>query len=289
MDLAHRSAGRRGHPPEAARAHDAPAVADQDQLRAVGRPRGRDVVVPRAVVIARQVALPVLGETHGRAALRRHHEHVPPPLVLRGDERDAGAVRRPPRLEVHRAVARQRGARPVRGIQQAQLHGIVVVARVHDVPAVGRPVRLMVVSRARRELLRLVAIHALPPERPPHGIDDLGAVGGPGDGARPARHLRHVHLAPVIGMRDEDLLERQLAPRGAALGRAGRGDEEGDRRDDRREGPAHGADITPGSEAASTPRRRDPPGIDDDVLDAPALPGVRDVHAAVARLDHRRV
>src|SRR5712691_6465761 len=33
----------------------------------------------------------------------------------------------------------------------------------------------------------------------------------------------------------------------------------------------------------------DPRRVDDDVLDALPFPGVRDVHEAVARLDHRRV
>ena len=49
------------HPPESARAVDVASVRDEDDLFAIGRPGRRDVVVPFAVVVARQLAVVVLG------------------------------------------------------------------------------------------------------------------------------------------------------------------------------------------------------------------------------------
>src|SRR2546426_6222609 len=49
-----------------------------------------------------------------------------------------------------------------------------------------------------RQLLRDARADSLPPERALHRIDQLGSVGRPRDGARTARHLGDVHLAPVV-------------------------------------------------------------------------------------------
>src|SRR4029077_13664062 len=61
-DLAHLGAGLGLHPEEPARAPDMAAVRHEDDLLSVGRPGWGDVVIVRAVVVARQAALVVLGQ-----------------------------------------------------------------------------------------------------------------------------------------------------------------------------------------------------------------------------------
>src|SRR6266516_2573177 len=60
--LARRGAGARLHPPKSSGAVKMPAVRDENELLAVRRPRRRDVVIPLAVVIARYLAVVVVGE-----------------------------------------------------------------------------------------------------------------------------------------------------------------------------------------------------------------------------------
>ena len=114
----------------------------------------------------------------------------------------------------------QRGVLAGREVEQPQLHRVVPVGRVDDAPAVGRPVGLMVVSRAGGELARLVAAEPLAPQPPLHGVDQLRPVRRPARGGGPARHLGDVHLAPVVGVGDADLLQHALALR--RRGRYGR-------------------------------------------------------------------
>ena len=217
----HASRARR-HAPEPARAVDVPAIRDADDLAAVRRPRGRQVVVPAAVVVARQAAVVVVGDPLHRAGLgpaRREREDVPAPVVARGDERDAGAVRGPARLEVHGPIRRERPRRTAREIEQLQLDGVLDVGRVDDESPVGRPIGLVVVPGPRGELLRHARSQPLPPQRPLHGVDQLAPVRRPGGGAGPARDLGDVHLTPVVGVGHVHLLQDRLALRRGGDGR----------------------------------------------------------------------
>ncbi len=173
-------------------------------------------MIPHAVVVARQPAVVVLRESRDgpfrrRAARQRDREDVPPPVVGRRHERDARAVGRPARLDVDGGVGRDglHGLR--RQIQQLQLDRVVHVPGEDDEPSIGGPVGLVVVSLARGQLLCDARADPLPPQRALHRVDQLGPVGRPRDGARTARHLRDVHLAPVVGMRHADLLQDRLA------------------------------------------------------------------------------
>ena len=212
-DLAQRRTGGRRHAPEAAAAVDMPAIGDEDQLPPVGRPGGRQIVIPRAVVIARQLAVVVLcepGGFAGRAAIHRRREYVPAAVIRGGDECDAVAVGRPARLHVHRAVGRDGPHRARRQVQQVQLDGVFRVAGEDDETSVRRPVGLIVVPGVPGDLDRHARADLLAPQRALHRVDQIAPVGRPRDRAGTARHLRHVHLAPVVGVRHGDLLEHGL-------------------------------------------------------------------------------
>src|SRR5205823_1226899 len=220
-DLPQRRSRRRGHAPEPAAAVDMPAIRNEDQLFPVGRPGGREIVVPSAVVIARQLAVVVLGEP-GRVARRaagdRQREDVPASVVRGGDEGDATAVGRPARLDVHRPVGGHGPHRAGRQIEQLQLDRVVRISGEHDEASVRRPIGLIVVAGVARDLDGHAGADLLAPERALHGIDHIPPVGRPGDRAGTARYLRYVHLAPVIRVWHDHLLQHRLTLSGGDPG-----------------------------------------------------------------------
>ena len=193
---------------------------------------GREVVVEAAVVVAGQAAVLVLRDPHRRPAQSKagrsgrvgDHvggEDVPAAFVRGGDEGETPPVRRPARVDVHGAV-RDEGRGGARlDVEDAQLHGVGAVRHVRHMTSVRRPVGLMVVAGTIRELPRLVGPQPLPPEGALHRVDELRAVGRPGGGAGPRRHLGHVHLAPIIRMGNADLLQDGLAHGRRGSGPAG--------------------------------------------------------------------
>jgi hypothetical protein len=219
----------RASPPEPPGAPDPAVVADVEELLAVRRPGGREVVVVLAVVVARQPAVLVLADPlrgTGRAAVsERHDEEVKAALVRGRDEGETRAVGREPRLEVHLAAFRERKGLAGLEIEAAQLHRVAVVGREDDEAAVGRPVRLEVVTGAVRELHRRRRSEGDAPERALHREDELAPVTREGRGARPARELGKVHLTVVVAVRDLDLLEHRLAQGGPGGRRRGPGRE----------------------------------------------------------------
>ena len=115
-------------------------------------------MVVDAVVVAREPAVAILGDPRQaveRAIAHPGGEDVPASLERRGDERDARAVRRPPRIDVDRAIRQERARLAGRQVEQSQLDGLAVVRRVDDEASVGGPVGLVVVSWTARELPRL--------------------------------------------------------------------------------------------------------------------------------------
>src|SRR6185503_11917033 len=75
-----------GHPPDPARAPHVPAIRDECQLAAVGTPRWREIVIPGAVVIARQAAVVILRDADRSAnpsVVHRGDEDVPAAFVRR--------------------------------------------------------------------------------------------------------------------------------------------------------------------------------------------------------------
>src|SRR5678815_5592640 len=92
------------------------------------------------------------------------------------------------------------------------------MTREHDEVSVRRPVRLIVVAWAVRELDGELSADLLPPQRAGHAVDERLAVRRPRDARRPARQLRQVHLAVVVGVRQVDLLQYRLALRAGGSG-----------------------------------------------------------------------
>src|SRR5581483_11322436 len=137
--------------PDAAGAVDVASVRDPQQLFAIWRPGWREIVVVYAVVVAWESAVMVFRDAVD--AVGAPHENVKAPLVLRRDERDRLAVGRPAWLDVYRAVRRQGFRLTGREIERPQLLRVAAVRRVHDRPAIGRPVRLKVIARLRCQLL----------------------------------------------------------------------------------------------------------------------------------------
>ena len=211
----HRSARPRLHPPEVARAPDVAAVGNQDELLAVGRPGGREVLVELRVVIARELAVHVFRDSSplaaGPPARNRQHEHVEPSLEGGRDVSDPRAVRRPPRVQIDGSVGDECAGGPVGKIQDPQLQRVVAVGRIEDLFSVRRPVGLRVVTRSVGQLHRFVRAEFLPPQRALHRIHELRSVRRPRLRARSARDLREVHLPVVIGVRLVDLLQDRLA------------------------------------------------------------------------------
>src|SRR5207249_7860990 len=99
--LSGRGAWFGAHPPEASRTVDVAAVGNEEQLRSVGRPGGREKVIPAAVVVTRQMAVTVRREPRdlrGAPCGERGEKDVPAALERRRDERDPLSVRGPARL-----------------------------------------------------------------------------------------------------------------------------------------------------------------------------------------------
>ena len=172
--------GARRHPPESARAPDVAPVGEEDQLAAVRRPGGREILVHRVVVVAREPALVVLAdplESPGRAvAVTVGGEHVPAALdsgrvnairLPSGDQRGSRLTAPSRRSAVDAPVAdRAGGARWRRpGTRRTRS------------AARRRPVRLVVVARPSVSWPRLRAPEPLAPERALHRIDQLAPSG----------------------------------------------------------------------------------------------------------------
>ena len=136
---------------------------------------------------------------------------VEAPVVDGGHEEQTSSVGREARLDVDCAVLRDRPRLAALGLQKPELDGVVAVRGVGDETAVGRPVRLIIITGAIGDLQRHRRSEALPPQGPLHRVDDLGPVGRPGDRAGPRGRLGQVHLAVVIMMRQLDLLQDDLA------------------------------------------------------------------------------
>src|SRR5207247_5437413 len=102
-------------PPEPSRAPDMTAIGDEDDLPAVRRPAGRQVVIERTVVVAGQIALVIFGQTlrlSGRAGrVELDGVDVEAPLVDGRDEHQTPAIGREARLDVDRPVAGDRTRR----------------------------------------------------------------------------------------------------------------------------------------------------------------------------------
>src|SRR5205814_8886706 len=86
VQLTHRRARPGVHAPQAARTIDMAAVGYEDQLASVGRPGGGQVMIPDAVVVARQPAVAVLRDTRDgidASVAKAGDEHVPALVVRR--------------------------------------------------------------------------------------------------------------------------------------------------------------------------------------------------------------
>ena len=196
---------------------------------------GREVLVELRVVVARQAAVPVLGDADGLARRRAVG-------AGRRARRRGTAPRRPSRRTPPASRRATSGASrftaplatrarevPSRSVEHPQLQRVVAVGRVEDAASVRRPVRLRVVARSVGELDGVAGADPLAPERALHRVDELLPVGGPRRIARAACNLRQVHLSVVVGVRLVDLLEDR-----EALGEGGgRGEESGDQSDQR--------------------------------------------------------
>jgi hypothetical protein len=168
------------HAPETTGAPDVSAIRNEDQLSSIARPAGGEVLIVGPVVVARQRAEPVLGDTYDSVEsgvpLERGDEDVPPALERRGDESQPAAIWRPAWLHVDGAIRQQRTCVTGREIQELQLHRISDVPHKRYVASIGRPIRLVCVPRPRRQLVGFPAAHLLAPQRTLHGVDELGAV-----------------------------------------------------------------------------------------------------------------
>ena len=201
------------HPPESARAIQMVAIGNEQDIAAVARPDRIDLVVERAVVIARQIAAMLAREPREvaeRAAVEIRGEHVKMPVVERRDEHDPPAVGREARFDVHRAVAGERPGGAALQVKAPQLHRVRPIGAVDHPASVGRPIRLVVIGPGR-ELPGGCAVEALAPQRAGHGIDQLLGIRRPGEAARTTGQLRQVHLAEIVGVRQIDLPEHRQA------------------------------------------------------------------------------
>ena len=224
-DLPHGAAGAGFQAPDTSASPDLSPVRDQHERRAVGRPGGREVVIEGVVVVPGQTGGGVGADAHRRihrsAIADAQQKDMPAALVRGGYEGDPASVGGPPRIEMHRPVLDQRPGLAGRELQHAQLERIVTIRGIRNESTVGRPVGLVVVPGAIRELEGLRAADPLPPERALHRVHQLLPVGRPGRRGRAAGNLREVHLPVVVVVWDADLLED-----GLALGVAGGRQEE---------------------------------------------------------------
>jgi hypothetical protein len=89
---------------------------------------------------------------------------TPAAVERRRHEGDALAIGRPSRLEVDPAVGEERPRRAALEVEHAEIDRLAIVRREHHIPAVGRPVRLIVVAPSGGELARLGRAESLAPE-----------------------------------------------------------------------------------------------------------------------------
>ena len=207
VQLLGRSCRHRRALPEAAGAVDAAAVGDVDDRLAVARPGRVDLVVVRAVVVARQVALVLAGDAHHLAEAgggQGAREDVEALVEAGGDEHQLPAVRGEARLDIDGAAAGQLRALAAGKLQPPQLDGVVLVGGVDDRAPVGRPVRLVVVSWPVGQLHRHGGVQSLAPQRAARRVHQLLRVRRPAEAAGTCRQLRQVHLVVVVGVRGID-------------------------------------------------------------------------------------
>ena len=203
--------------PDVATAPGKTAVAHEVQRLPIRAPRRIYHMIEGRVVIAPQRLFLVLDEeTFGReqpglAALREIQGEAP--VLARGHEHDALAVGRVARLHGRGVIAGQEALAAALQVEFDQLQRVVILSRENHMAPVGRHIGLVVVSRTRGELPRGVAVQLLQPQRAGHAVDNRLAVGREIRRRRPAGQLRHVELAPVVGMRQRDALQHRLTRR----------------------------------------------------------------------------
>ena len=122
-------------------------------------------------------------------------------------------VRRQARLDVDRAAVCQCLLASAGQIQPPQFQCAAVVAREHHAATVARDIGLIVISAdGMSEFGSVFTVDALAPERAcPYCRLTIDCRAG--SSPRKARgQLRQVQLAPVVAMRQIDLLEHRFAP-----------------------------------------------------------------------------
>src|ERR1700722_6614398 len=120
-------------------------------------------------------------------------------------------------LDIYRASRGHLAGLAIPHIERPQLNCIVNVTREYHPAAVGRPIRLIVITWASSKLIGFWATQFLPPQRPGHRIHKTVGIGRPRLRARASGQLRQIHLAKIIGMRKVDLLENWFTLRQAAI------------------------------------------------------------------------
>ena len=97
-------------------------------------------MIPRAVVVARQVAFVIVGDSDRCVELPAPDvgdENVPPAFMRRRNERQPRTVRRPSRVDIDRAVSQERAGRASREIEQPELDRIVSIGGVDNMTAIA--------------------------------------------------------------------------------------------------------------------------------------------------------
>jgi hypothetical protein len=205
-----------GRAPKAAGTVDMAAIRYVENFAPIARPHRIDFVIVGAVVIARQCALVLAGQTLdvAQCAVREvAREQVKTAIEQRGDEYDAFAIRRKTRFDIHGAVTGERARRATLQVQHPQLQCFAGIGRVDDPASVGRPIWLIVITDTPRELFREGGAEALAPQGAAHRVDQFFRVRRPRQAGRPGGQLREVHFPKIIRVRQIDLAEH-----GQALG-----------------------------------------------------------------------
>ena len=140
------------------------------------------------------------------------------PGALRRYECQVRAVRREAWLEVHRTRLRQRLLTGRCDLVTPQLHRVPVIAHEDHPASISRPVRLQVVSGSVRQLSRFITADRLSPQRTRHAVDDARTIGGKRCGCWPRGRLRNGIFAPVVAVRQVDLLQNWFARAVAMIG-----------------------------------------------------------------------
>ena len=206
--------------PELARAVGRFGIGNDQQASAVGRPGRAQFVVVFAVVVARCAAAAIRRDRLGleSAAVHAPDVHLEAAGIACRNERDSLAVRRPARVCIDGTLVGQRRDLAAADIEHLQLDGFAIVAREHDSLAVGRDVRLVVVTGPRRQLARGAAVEGLQPETALHRIDERVAIRHPRERPGPRRESGQVHFPKIVVVRYADLREdrRAVCDRAAA-------------------------------------------------------------------------